>query len=252
MKELERVRTRLLGLATSTKSLQKVINTAVDGISRVEGVKWVEVKVERPSARFAITYSAGRRGEGETLTLPLRNGGTVLGRLEMEIAHRRRGVVSLLRDITRILAITLENRMLRDEKEGWLLQEIAAEVGRVDRYGGEFSVCLLRGVGGRRGADAVIEDLSNNVRQVDKVGQWRGRVVVLMPATDESGAVVAARRLMDILHPKRAKIHAGVATYPKDATFAAGLLEAAEIAAGWAQRTKTTVFTYGSLVQSPP
>ena len=252
MKELERIRSRLLGLATSTRSLQKVISTAVDDISRVEGVNWVEVKVGRPGARFAITYSAGRRGDGETLTFPLRNGGTVLGRLEMEIAHKRRGVVSLLRDITRILAITLENRMLRNDEEEWVLQEIAAEVGRVDRYGGEFSVCLLRGVGGKRDANAVIEGLSNNVRQVDKVGQWRGRVVVVMPATGESGAVIAARRLTELLHSKHAKIYAGVATYPKDATFAAGLLEAAEIAAGWAQRTKTTVFTYGSLVQSPP
>jgi len=252
MKELERVRNRLLGLATSTRSLQRIINAAVDDISCVDGVNWVEVKVERPSAKFTITYSAGRRSKGETLVLPLRNGGTVLGRFETEITRKRRGMVSLLRDITRILAITLENRMLRGEKEGWLLQEIATEVGRIDRYGGEFSVCLLRGVGGKRGAGAVMKDLNDNIRQVDKVGEWRGKVAVLMPSTDETGAVSAARRLTEMLFPKRKKIWAGVATYPKDATFAAGLLEAAEIAADWAQRTKKAVFTYGSLVQCPP
>jgi len=252
MKELERVRNRLLGLATSTRSLQRIINAAVDDISCVDGVNWVEVKVERPSAKFTITYSAGKRSKGETLVLPLRNGGTMLGRFETEITRKRRGMVSLLRDITRILAITLENRMLRGEKEGWLLQEIATEVGRIDRYGGEFSVCLLRGVGGKRGAGAVMKDLNDNIRQVDKVGEWRGKVAVLMPSTDETGAVSAARRLTEMLFPKRKKIWAGVATYPKDATFAAGLLEAAEIAADWAQRTKKAVFTYGALVQCPP
>ena len=252
MKELERVRNRLLGLATSTRSLQRIINTAVDDISRVEGVNWVGVKVERPRAKFTITYSAGARSEGEPLILPLRNGGTVLGRFETEIARKQRGMVSLLRDITRILAITLENRMLRGEKEGWLLQEITTEVGRVDRYGGEFSVCILCGVVGKRRVDAVIGDLSNNVRQVDKVGEWRGKVAIVMPSTGETGAVSAARRLTEMLFPKRKKVWAGVATYPKDATFAAGLLEAAEIAADWAQRTKKTVFTYGALVQSPP
>jgi len=252
MKELERVRNRLLGLATSTRSLQRIINTAVDDISRVEGVNWVGVRVGRPRAKFAITYSAGERSEGEPLIIPLRNGGTVLGRFEAEIARKQRGMVSLLRDITRILAITLENRMLRGEKEGWLLQEITTEVGRVDRYGGEFSVCLLRGVGGKRRVGAVIEDLSNNVRQVDRVGEWRGKVAIVMPSTGETGAVSAARRLTEMLFPKHKRIWAGVATYPKDAAFAAGLLEAAEIAADWAQRTKTAVFTYGSLVQSPP
>jgi len=249
MKELTRVKERLLGLATSTRSLQKIIRCTVEDLGGVEGVGWAEVRVERPDARFAMTYCCGKKGQGKPLCLPLRNGGVVMGKLELGIEKRRPGMVSVLRQITRILAITLENRLLRGEGLGWLFEQVSSEVGRVDRYGGEFSICLFCGVGGKRGAPAAAQMLLPFIRQVDKMSAWRGRVAVVMPATGEMGATSAARRITEILRDKYPRAWAGIATYPKDATFAAGLIEAAEIAADWACRTKRLVFTYGDLVR---
>ncbi len=105
---------------------------------------------------------------------------------------------------------------------GEIMEVLAREMARVDRHGGELSVCIvelddfdrLHVAHGREVSDSVLETFGHRVlsrmRQMDIIGRTQpgdepmGRYggqeyMVVLPATDPAGAEVFARRIRDIL-----------------------------------------------------
>ena len=139
-------------------------------------------------------------------------------------------------------------------------RRLEEEVDRAERYGVTFSVVLvdIDGLGrfneeqGFVAGDLLIREvgqiLRSNTRRVDLVARYGGgRFAILMPETDRTGAMAAAKKLvskvaeaafMDMRGERRAKatVRAGVATYPVDGRSADDLLRRAGEALDEAKR----------------
>lgn len=139
-------------------------------------------------------------------------------------------------------------------------RRLEEEVDRAERYGVTFSIVLvdIDGLGkfndehGFVAGDLLIREvgeiLRSNTRKVDLVARYGGgRFAILMPETDRTGAMAAAKKLvskvaeanfMDMKGERKAKatVRAGVATYPADGRSADDLLRRASEALGEAKR----------------
>ena len=139
-----------------------------------------------------------------------------------------------------------------DENLSWttvkaLKKEVLRELYRVQRFGGNMSLCLLEIIGqpGRRSQlsdaepvlfDRIAEILPGMIRKVDLLARIsRRRFLWVLPETDVQGAETAAQRLMFAFaktplgqtNPSLA-IHAALATAPDEGLSYEELLEFAQ------------------------
>ena len=210
----------------------------------------------------------------QALTMvPVSRGGEVQGALLLFGS----GPSNLPKDLTPILCSVAEilvhvsrrhrgqraagEAMIRDELTGLyntehFMEKLEAEIRRANRSEHPFSVLYLHtgAVSGvdcldnwvdRSFAETVARELMASVREVDVPARYRGRdFTLILPHTSSSGALTAARRILQrVLTPRaqgmstpQARISIGVAFYPEHGVRPMELVENAEVAAMLAAR----------------
>ncbi len=214
--------------------------------------------------------------DAKRLHLPLAGHGRLMGALSLVTEEKfppDPEALAVLTEVASILALTIENRLLcaglpvhpGRSNTAWfesfsrLHARLNDEINRVDRYGGEFSILTFGGmwdaVADRR--KIVVATILQHVRQVDFAVPCGENVSTGMPHTGEEGALAAGRRLCEMLdsHFQREygvspETACGVAIYPSHSPFAAGLIEASEIALLHARSNSATVYSYGAIIQA--
>lgn len=234
----------------------------------------LEMEILRDSDEGYVFFNGGG-GLRTRLALRLATQNKFLGILSLS-SRRKRNYTSeeleTLCSIASVVALTVENRLLlmdmpislyRTHLPGMLAlnrlrNRVMDEINRVDRYGGEFSLLMLHTeLPDSEMLRSLKRFISENVRQVDSVSICGERIGIVMPNSGLDGATSAARRLRRLIRDEWGQMNGlilqpcvGIATYPQDSPFASGLIEAAELALGYALKdSRSHIKNYYSSVR---
>lgn len=152
----------------------------------------------------------------------------------------------------------------------YFFDQLDKELSRAKRYNEPFSIIMMDLDGFKRINDsqghlagdrilrAVAAALHSAVRRTDVVGRYGGEeFVLLLPHTDEKGALTLANRLRELIErcnfgaghgQKGITISGGITTYPTSGTTAEELLERADQALYKAKETTNAVVHYAQIV----
>ncbi len=223
-----------------------------------------------------------RAGPGEPTTtaliaVPLKSSTTVIGVL---VLFERAGGgefdeddLATLRTFTSQATVAVDNVLLHEEARRLSITDaltgawnyryfqmtVSKEIERSARFGRPLALLMLdldhfklvNDVHGHQRGDAVLVELAERIRRtvrdVDTLARYGGEeFVVILPETDEQGAVQAAERITQVVRrvpfgspdedPLEITISVGVALFPEHGSTSAGLLRRADDALYAAKR----------------
>jgi two-component system cell cycle response regulator len=170
----------------------------------------------------------GEPAEGSVIAVPLKSSGTVIGVLDLfdrvdADAFDERDLATI-RTFASQATVAIDNVLLHEEAQRlsitdgltglwnyrYFTMTIGKEIERSARFGRPLALLMLdldrfklvNDTHGHQRGDAVLVELAarvrGQVRDVDTVARYGGEeVVVILPETDEAGAVLAAERICD-------------------------------------------------------
>ena len=222
---------------------------------------------EGPAGRVALSGEAELL-DGSALVVPLVSSGTVIGVLELLPAVGTtfgKDHLVTVRTFAGQAAVAVDNVLLHQEAQRLSLTDgltglwnfryfsmtLAKEIERAARFGRPVALLMLdldhfkavNDTWGHQRGDSVLIELAarvrGQVRDVDTVARYGGEeVVVVLPETDEDGAVALAQRVCGAVGlapfgssqeaPVAVTVSVGVAVFPGHGSSAALLLAAAD------------------------
>ncbi|MCU1592327.1 MAG: diguanylate cyclase with sensor, partial [Frankiales bacterium] len=229
-----------------------------------------EVAIGRLGAASGELHPApGEPREGSVIAVPLKSSGTVIGvldlfdRLDAEAFDERD--LATIRTFASQATVAIDNVLLHEEAQRlsitdgltglwnyrYFTMTVGKEIERAARFGRPLALLMLdldlfknvNDTYGHQRGDAVLVELAarvrGQVRDVDTVARYGGEeVVVILPETDEAGAVQAAERICDAVrrrpfgepgqHEVDVTVSVGAAVFPAHGGTSTTLLRRAD------------------------